>query len=263
MPGGRLTQPERQQIALGLADGLAYAEIARRLERPTSTVTREVMRNGGPAAYRADLAHRATGHRARRRRQPAPRGPRTPPQPYGRDAGAVRAYEETLTSVFMQSGTPRMMARVMACLCVSDAGTLTAAELVQRLQVSPASVSKAIAFLESQDLVRRERDERRRERYSIDDDVWYQSMIASARATAQVAETARQGVAVLVPGTPAARRLENIGRFLDFVSESLTRAADQAREVLHTKPGTAADDPGRPDPGRGQDRRPAGTAQDG
>ena len=68
MPGGRLTQQERQQIALGVADGLAYAEIARRLDRPTSTVTREVMRNGGPAAYRADLAHRATERRAHRRR---------------------------------------------------------------------------------------------------------------------------------------------------------------------------------------------------
>ena len=53
MPGGRLTQQERQQIAHGLAADLAYAEIARRLERPTSTITREVMRNGGPAAYRA------------------------------------------------------------------------------------------------------------------------------------------------------------------------------------------------------------------
>ena len=71
MPGGRLTQQERQQIALGLADGLAYAEIARRLDRPTSTITREVMRNGGPTAYRADLAHRATERRARRRRHAA------------------------------------------------------------------------------------------------------------------------------------------------------------------------------------------------
>ena len=42
MPGGRLTQRERQQIALGLADDLAYAEIARRIDRPTSTITREV-----------------------------------------------------------------------------------------------------------------------------------------------------------------------------------------------------------------------------
>lgn len=68
MPGGRLTQQECQQIALGLADGLAYAEIARRLGRPTSTVTREVLRNGCPTSYRADLAHRATEHRAHRRR---------------------------------------------------------------------------------------------------------------------------------------------------------------------------------------------------
>ena len=91
MPGGRLTQQERQQIALGLADGLAYAEIARRLDRPTSTITREVMRNGGPTAYRADLAHRATEHRAHRRRQAAPRGPRgAPAGPRTRRRGRAR-----------------------------------------------------------------------------------------------------------------------------------------------------------------------------
>ncbi|MEU6867595.1 helix-turn-helix domain-containing protein [Streptomyces sp. NPDC046876] len=242
MPGGRLTQQERQQIALGLADGHAYAEIARRLDRPTSTITREVMRNGGPTGYRADLAHRATEQRAHRRRQAAPREPGAAPQAYGRDAEAVRAYEETLTTVFMQSGTPKMMAKVMACLCISDSGALSASELVQRLQVSPASISKAVAFLDSQGMVRRERDERRRERYVIDDDVWYQSMMASVRSTAHVAETARQGVGVLVPGTPAATRLENVARFLDFVSESLARAAEQAREVLYTKPETGAEE---------------------
>ncbi|MFJ5264949.1 helix-turn-helix domain-containing protein [Streptomyces sp. NPDC088387] len=236
MPGGRLTQGERQQIALGLADGLAYAEIARRLERPTSTVTREVMRNGGPTAYRAELAHRATAHRAHRRRQAAPRRPGEPVQAHGRDAEAVRAYEEMFAAAFVQSGAPRMMARVLACLCITDSGSLTAAELVQRLQVSPASVSKAVAFLESQGLIRRERDERRRERYVFDDDVWYQSMMASARSTAQLVVTAREGVGVLGPGTPAAARLENIARFLDFVSESIARAAEQAREILHTKP---------------------------
>ncbi|CCK30961.1 hypothetical protein BN159_6582 [Streptomyces davaonensis JCM 4913] len=236
MPGGRLTQAERQQIALGLADGLAYAEIARRLERPTSTITREVMRNGGPAGYRADLAHRATEQRAHRRKPTPARGGEAAPQAYGRDADAVREYEETLTTVFMQSGTPKMMARVMAALCISDSGSMTASELVQRLQVSPASISKAVTFLESQGLVRRERDERRRERYVVDDDVWYQSMIASARGTAQIVETARQGVGILGPDTPAAVRLENIARFLDFVTESITRAADQARAILSTKP---------------------------
>ncbi|GAA3142082.1 helix-turn-helix domain-containing protein [Planomonospora alba] len=245
MPGGRLTQQERQQIALGLADGLAYAEIARRLDRPTSTVTREVMRNGGPTGYRADLAHRAAERRAHRRRKAAPRDPGTSPQTYGRDAEAVREYEETFTTVFMQSGLPKMTARVLAGLYTTDTGSLTASELAGRLQVSPASVSKAVAFLESQGLIRRERDERRRERYVVDDDVMYQSTMASARSTAHLGEIARQGVAVLGPGTPAAARLENIARFVDFVSESIARAADQAREVLHTKPEAASDSPAR------------------
>jgi hypothetical protein len=251
MPGGRLAQQERQQIALGLADGLAYAEIARRLDRPTSTITREVMRNGGPTAYRADLAHRATERRAHRRRHAAPRGPQAPPQAHGRDAEAVREYEEVLTTLLMQQGLPKMMARVLTCLFTTDAGSLTASELVQHLQVSPASISKAAAFLESQGLVRRERDERRRERYLVDNDVWYQSMIAAARSNAQLAQTARQGVSVLGSGTPAAVRLENIARFVDFVGESIARAAEQAREILYTKPETTSGGAGTPRTDRG------------
>ncbi|WP_409058773.1 helix-turn-helix domain-containing protein [Streptomyces sp. SYP-A7185] len=243
MPGGRLTQQERQQIALGLADGHAYAEIARRLERPTSTVTREVTRNGGPAGYRAEVAHRATEHRAHRRKKAAPRdhGRRSSPQPHGRDADEVRAYEEVFTGVMTASGMPTMMSRVTASLILTDSGSLTAAELAEHLQVSPAAISKAITFLESQGFVRRERGEGRRERYVVDDDVYYQSMMATARATAQVVETARQGVPVLRAGTPAATRLENIARFLDFVSESTARAAEQARAILHTKPGQTPD----------------------
>jgi DNA-binding transcriptional regulator GbsR (MarR family) len=249
--GGRLTQQERQQIALGLADGLAYAEIARRLDRPTSTITREVMRNGGPTAYRADLAHRATERRAHRRKRTPTREQGAPAQSLGRDDEAVREYEEAFTTLLMQQGLPKMTARVLTCLFVADAGSVTAAELVRHLQVSPASVSKAIAFLEDQGLIRRERDERRRERYYVDDDVWYQSTIASARGTAQVAEIARQGVGVLGRDSPAAARLENIARFSEFMSESMLRAAEQVREVLHTKPEMSPGSAAKPGSDRG------------
>ncbi|WP_019069603.1 GbsR/MarR family transcriptional regulator [Streptomyces hokutonensis] len=239
MPGGRLTQQERQQIALGLADSLPYAEIARRLDRPTSTITREVMRNGGPTTYRADLAHRATERRAHRRKHTPPPGQGVPVR--GRDDEAVREYEEAFTTLLMQQGLPRMTARVLTCLFIADAGSLTASELVRRLGVSAASVSKAIAFLEEQGLVSRSRDERRRERYYVDDGVWYRSTIASARGIAQVADIARQGVGVLGRESPAAARLENIARFSDFISESILRAAEQVREVLYTKPETRDD----------------------
>ena len=70
----------------------------------------------------------------------------------------------------------------------------------------------------------------------------YQLTIASARGVAQVAETARQGVGVLGRDTPAAARLENIARFIDFISESIPRAAEQVREVLYTKPETTSND---------------------
>jgi len=231
VPGGRLTQRERQQIALGLADSLAYAEIARGLDRPTSTVTREVMRNGGPTAYRADLAHRATEHRAHRRAK----GVLAPAPGHARSDEGLREYEEAFTTLLMQQGLPRMVARVLTCLFVAEAGSVSASDLVAHLQVSPASVSKAVAFLEGQGLIRRVRDERRRERYFVDDDVWYQSTIASARGIAQVADIARRGVTILGAGNAAAARLENIARFSDFISESILRAAEQVREVLSTK----------------------------
>ncbi|WP_347815078.1 MarR family transcriptional regulator [Micromonospora sp. DH14] len=152
----------------------------------------------------------------------------------------------------MASGLNKMASRVLTCLFTTDAGSLTASQLAQRLQVSPASISKAIAFLESQSLVRRERDDRRRDRYLVDDELFYQATIASARANDQLVETARQGVAVLGAHTPAAARLENIARFLDFISESIVRAAEQAREVLHSQRATPPGDPTPPGPDDGQ-----------
>ncbi|MFM9444958.1 MarR family transcriptional regulator [Streptomyces acidiscabies] len=249
MPGGRLSQQERQQIAVGLGEGLAYAEIARRLDRPTSTVTREVMRNGGPVGYRADLAHRATETRAHRRKKAAPRAAGAVVAVEGRDTEAVREYEEAFATLFTQQGLPNMTSRVLAALYVTDGGSLTAGELSGRLGVSAGSVSKAIAFLETQGLVRREREAegRRRERYVVDDDVMYQSTIASAKATAYLGEVARRGVGVLGAGTPAAVRLENMARFMDFVAESIARAADQAREVLYGEPESARPGGGKPE----------------
>ncbi|MCG8922088.1 helix-turn-helix domain-containing protein [Lentzea sp. CC55] len=237
MPGGRLTQQERRQIALGLADGLAYAEIARGLGRPTSTITREVLRNGGPAGYKPDIAQLSTERRAQRRKPASPKGRRAAERTDGRDPEAVREFEEVFSGIFMGQGLPRMTARTLASLYATDSGSMTAQELVSHLQVSPASVSKAVAYLEGQGLIGRVRDERRRERYVVDEgDIWYRSMIASAQGTTTLAGAARHGVSSLGPGTPAAVRLENIARFLDFVSEAITRAAEQARDVLHTKP---------------------------
>jgi transposase, IS30 family len=66
LPGARLTVDEREEIALGVATGRSFANIAVQLWRPTSTVSREVDRNGGRSHYRASRAQRETDRRARR-----------------------------------------------------------------------------------------------------------------------------------------------------------------------------------------------------
>ena len=53
MPGRRLDFSERCEIKRGLTRGLSCAEIAVGLGRPTSTVSREVERNGGRDSYQA------------------------------------------------------------------------------------------------------------------------------------------------------------------------------------------------------------------
>lgn len=223
MPGGRLTGRDREHIAAGLADDLGYAEIARRLGRPTSTVSREVARNGGPRGYRADHAHRATARRASRR---APARDPEPPDAMGgpgRDPEAVREFVGRLAELMVETGLPRMAARVFACLVTTDSGALTSAELVRHLRVSPASVSKAVGYLEGLDLVGRERDPGgRRERYLVDDDVWLRTWLTSARTNAMWAEAAQGGAEVFGAATPAGARLHHMGQFFARLSDDMS-----------------------------------------
>jgi len=62
----QLSQVEREEISRGVAAGEPFAAIAQGLARPTSTVSREVGRNGGRGAYRARAAEAAAWRRAAR-----------------------------------------------------------------------------------------------------------------------------------------------------------------------------------------------------
>ncbi|MBV2156661.1 GbsR/MarR family transcriptional regulator [Kitasatospora sp. SUK 42] len=238
MPGARLTQEERRLIAAGLTAGLGYGEIARRLARPASTVTREIARNGGPSGYRADNAQRATVRRSRRSRTAQPRVPEgSATTGDGRDPAAVEEYATQLAELLARLGMPRMVGRVLACLYVTDCGSLTAAELVQRLGVSPASVSKAIGYLEGQELVRRERDDSaHRERYVVDDDIWYRALLAGAQRNTLLAEFARSGADLLGTATPAGARMAEASVFLEHMGTDIVHAAQRRRRQRAGEP---------------------------
>ncbi|MGP3965767.1 helix-turn-helix domain-containing protein [Nonomuraea sp. 3N208] len=228
MPGDRLTSEDRQQIAAGLAEGLGYTEIGRRLGRPGSTIMREVTRNGGPDDYRAQRAQEATQQRARRHRKAKSPAPPVGDSSHGRDPRAVQDLTESFAALLEQQGMPRMTARVLACLYVTDSGTLTAAELVHRLNVSPASISQTVAFLEQQGLIKRERTPGgRRERYVVDDEVWVRSTLAAVQQNDTLIAASQRAAQILGAATPAGARFGVAAEFLLSVNAPLRQVMEQ------------------------------------
>lgn len=67
-PYHRISYVEREEISRGLAHHDSVAEIARKLGRETSTISREVNRNSGKASYRAYSADRRSKEHASARR---------------------------------------------------------------------------------------------------------------------------------------------------------------------------------------------------
>ncbi|MGW0807690.1 helix-turn-helix domain-containing protein [Nonomuraea sp. NPDC002799] len=218
-----MTQQDRERIAAGLADGFSYGEIARRLGRPTSTITREIARNGGAGGYRPQQAHQATIQRARRG-TPAPSPATTPPD---------STMEHETVEMAVRAGMPRIAARVHHDLLLSQDGRRTAAELTHRLNVSPASVSVAVNYLVQQGYARRERDpQRRRDIYVIDNDAWYHSILISRRQTLETVRATMATAETYGLDSPVGQRLAKTAAFLERVSLDMIESADRWRSLL-------------------------------
>src|SRR5450759_612073 len=61
-----LTLAEREEISRSVATGQSIRSVAARLGRAPSTISREIMRNGGQECYRASQADQAAWDRAHR-----------------------------------------------------------------------------------------------------------------------------------------------------------------------------------------------------
>ena len=60
------TLGEREEISRGIVGGLSIRQIALKLDRPPSTISREIKRNEGTKQYRAASADQAAWHRSKR-----------------------------------------------------------------------------------------------------------------------------------------------------------------------------------------------------
>jgi DNA-binding transcriptional regulator GbsR (MarR family) len=146
------------------------------------------------------------------------------------DDPALR-FVEDFALLLTETGVPRMPARVFACVLADDSGGLTAAELAERLRVSPAAISGAVRWLMQMHLLTRAREPgARRDHYRMRDDQWYEAVVFKTAALQRFEDALADGVAQVGPDGPAGRRLRETQEFFAFFREQLPTLLEQWRE---------------------------------
>jgi DNA-binding transcriptional regulator GbsR (MarR family) len=139
-----------------------------------------------------------------------------------RDPDQVRAFVEHLALVFTDWGFPRMPSRVLITLMAADEEALTASELAERLEVSPAAISGAVRYLIHIGMLQRvPTPGSRRDRYRLPVDPWYESASLRDGYTSQVVAVSGEGVTALGADTRAGRRIGRMRDFFEFVHAEL------------------------------------------
>lgn len=147
-----------------------------------------------------------------------------------RDPAAVRDFIEHFTGQLTQAGFPRTPARIFVALLTSDSSSLTAAELGELLQTSPASVSGGVRYLIQVGLVTAQGEPgSRRQHYQMPADVWDEIARLRDRQFARWATELRDGVEALGAGSPAGARLAESVRYFEFLSAEMSRLLSRWR----------------------------------
>ncbi|MFC7585225.1 GbsR/MarR family transcriptional regulator [Nonomuraea antimicrobica] len=141
--------------------------------------------------------------------------------------------EQEIIEMMVTAGMPRTAARVHHDLVLSEDGRRTAAELIRRLNVSPASISVAVNYLVQHGYARRERDpRRRRDVYVIDNDAWYHSILISRRQSLEMVRATMAMAESFGLDSPVRERLTKTASFLEHFSLDMIESADRWRTLL-------------------------------
>ena len=151
--------------------------------------------------------------------------------PGDRDPAAVRAFIESFTSQLTQAGFPRTPARIFVALLTSDSSRLTAAELGELLQTSPASVSGGVRYLTQVGLVTAEGEPgSRRQHYRMPTDVWEDIVRLRDRQLARWVTELQEGVTALGADSPAGARMADTVLYFEFLSAEMSSMLARWRE---------------------------------
>jgi len=135
---------------------------------------------------------------------------------------AVRRFVERFAVLLAEAGMARTPARVYSCILAEDSGRLTAAELAERLQVSPAAISGAVRYLTQAGMLVRGREPgARRDHYAVHDDVWTEMYRTRMGLLRHWEQAVADGAKLLGTKRPAGRRLAETREFFAFLQSEV------------------------------------------
>ncbi|CAN7425626.1 helix-turn-helix domain-containing protein [Microbacterium sp. LjRoot45] len=138
------------------------------------------------------------------------------------------APAEQAAALLAAAGMSRMPARVMMALVGSPDAGYTAAELGERLGVSPAAVSGAVRYLVSMRLIQRvSKPGERRDRYDLVDDAWAGMITANAPMYATLAAAMDDIADENVDAPLSVARARDVADFLRYLAERMPLLADE------------------------------------
>ena len=142
----------------------------------------------------------------------------------------IPQFVERFGATLEEGGVPRMPARVFAALLTIDSGRLTASELAELLQISPAAVSGAVRYLTQVSLISREREPgSRRDVYRLHDDEWYEAIVRREPLLQRWERAVLEGVDAVGADTPAGRRLRDTAGFFEFLQAEMPAMLERWR----------------------------------
>ncbi|WP_248759254.1 GbsR/MarR family transcriptional regulator [Pseudarthrobacter sp. SSS035] len=151
------------------------------------------------------------------------------------DAAAVNAAAEKAAAGFASAGFPKMPARALMALVSSEDGSLTAAELAEKLGVSAAAVSGAVRYLQTVGFVHRvSQPGSRRDLYALYDDEWYIVSMRKSPTYQSLAALTDATAEALPAGSAARSRVTEMGRFYRFLAARMPALLDDWERERNT-----------------------------
>ena len=137
-------------------------------------------------------------------------------------------FVERMGGALTDAGLARLPSRVFAALLVDDDGRMTAAELGDALDISPAAVSGAVNYLARIGMLRRERVRgSRRDVYVVDDDAWHDAMMRHDQLYGPIKASLEHALTALGEDAPAHLRLSLTREFLVFLEDEFDTLAEK------------------------------------